>query len=72
MENSYSILCVMPIECANEVINGEMVVLNDVVTYFCSETNNKRTVIFKLQFVFVCEITGSQMCVDHVLFRLHI
>jgi len=42
--------------------------LNDVVTYFCSEANNQ-TVIFKRQFVFGCEITGWQMCADHVLFR---
>jgi len=62
------ILCVVPIACANKMINGEMAVLNDVVTYFCSEAN-KQTVIFKRQFVFGCEITGWQMCADHVLFR---
>lgn len=61
----------MPIACANKVINGEMAVLNDVGTYFCSEANDKQTVIFKLQLVFGCEITGWQMCVDHILFSLH-
>lgn len=66
----YYVLCL--IACANEVVNGKMALLNDVVIYFCSEANDKRTVIFKLQFVFACEITGWQMCVDHVLFRLHI